>query len=88
MGQYTRADVKLILAGLATGKPAHYRPCSDAEFQARYDPQGYQADRALALLTEIKEILERLSPREKPQQRQNPPLAYSRSQPLAGPTET
>jgi len=54
MPKYTTEEGRTIIRGLLTGKPA--RPCpmmSDAEFERRYDPQGYHEQRLRELLREL-----------------------------------
>ncbi len=58
MAKYTREDVRKILAGLASGKPARPRPMmSDAAFAAMYDPQKSHEGRMLEGLARIEKAL-------------------------------
>lgn len=66
MAQYTPAEVRTIIAGLASGKRPGYRPMTDAEFLRRYDPPSNHETLILALLHDIKEILANLDAPIKP----------------------
>mgnify|MGYP001571535398 FL=1 len=58
MAAYSKEEVRRIIAGLATGKPAKYRPSmSDAEFQARYDPPSRQETAMMELTKAIKDLI-------------------------------
>jgi hypothetical protein len=53
MVKYTTAQAKTIVQGLLSGRPPHYRPMPDAEFEARYDPQSAREKRLENLLEEL-----------------------------------
>lgn len=62
MPEYTAEEVKTIMAGLLTGKPARpHRMMSDAEFLERYDPQAAHEHRIETILLGLTEAIQRLT---------------------------
>ena len=53
MVEYTKEQAKTIVKGLLSGRPPNYRSMSDAEFEARYDPQTAREKRLENLLEEL-----------------------------------
>ena len=53
MVKYTKEQCRRIVKGLASGTRPGYRPMSDAEFEARYDPQSAREKRLENLLAEL-----------------------------------
>ena len=53
MVEYTIEQGRTILKGLLSGLPPNYRSMSDAEFEARYDPQSAREKRLENLLEEL-----------------------------------
>ena len=53
MVKYTSAQAKTIVKGLLSGTRPGYRSMSDAEFEARYDPQSAREKRLENLLEEL-----------------------------------
>ena len=86
MATYTKDQARRIVAGLASSKRSHHTPMSDAEFESRYDPQGYREKRIIALLEDIASSLSNLTLPARPEPRQ-----YDRPfvpiQPKTGPVE-
>ena len=59
MVEYTRNEVRIILEGLR-GRGPHRAPMSDDEFEARYDPQAYQARLLIEALDRIYQAIQDL----------------------------
>jgi len=85
--KYTKEEGRTILSGLRTGKPRNWRPMSDAEYEARYDPEGARQKLILAALDRIAFALKQLAQTDLPVPPN--PEPYSRPAPTQsrGPVE-
>jgi len=82
---YTKEQAARILAGLLSGKRPGYHPMSQADYEARCDPQATRERRILDLLERIALALEAPSDSQPlTQQRYTEPPVRATSPPTSG----